>query len=160
MLLCQSALLLIGVLLYGRSGPLAGVVSELGQWLIAGAVVTYMLMIVVTLSLPDLPGRAQLRRAENICAVVFALALGVFSVLGIRYNADLAVPFGSAGALALMFSFFVLARPYLRGSVIVLTRICQQGKPDREATLKRLLRRFRPFLFASSLALLIGALLL
>ena len=160
MLLCQAALLLFGVLLYARGGPLGAWVSDTGQILIAAVVIAYMLMIVVTLSLPDLPGRAHLRQLENIVAVVFALGLGAISVMGLRYGVGDGLPFGSAGALALMFGFFVLARPYLRGGLVVLARIGEQGTPGREATLKRLLRRYRPFVIANALALLVGAFLL
>lgn len=160
MLLCKATLLLIGVLVFARGGPLNARVSDTGQILIAAAVVAYMLLIVVTLWLPELPGRVHLRQAENVCAVMFSLALGLLSVMGIRFGLDSGLPFGSAGALSLMFGFFVLARPYLRGGCVVLLRIGEQGTPGREATLKRLLRRYRPFVIANGVALLVGALLL
>ena len=82
---------------------------------------------------------------------LIALLLGAVFVLGVR-GGD--TRFAAAGALSLCIAFTMAARAYLRGAAVLVTRIGVHGShPGTEATLKRLLRRCRPFIAAAAGAL-------
>ncbi|MEO1594486.1 MAG: hypothetical protein AAFS02_04490 [Pseudomonadota bacterium] len=122
--------------------------------LAAGLIALCVFLAVTTLSFPDLPGRAQLRQLENFGFWLLVPALSAVFVIGARSDVGGAVIYGAAGALALVFGFTMAARPFLRGAVVLVSRIETQGThPGTEATLKRLLRLCRPFVVAGAAAL-------
>ncbi|MEN7342275.1 MAG: hypothetical protein AAAFM81_05000 [Pseudomonadota bacterium] len=122
----------------------------------------YLVLVSLTLTFRDLPGRKQLRRAENYGAMLIAIVLMLIAVVAIRRVPEEALTPAALGALTLsiMFGFFVASRAYLRGALIVGEHIVGHGShPTREATLKRLLRRFRPFVVANSCLLITSVVL-
>ncbi|MFK8053535.1 MAG: hypothetical protein AB8F65_11230 [Woeseiaceae bacterium] len=118
--------------------------------------IAYLMLVVVTVVFPDLPGRAVLRRIENLGGSLIAIALAVLGIVAIRLL-PWAITYKSAvGALflSLMFGFFIASRAYLRGALVVGDHIVKHGShANREATLKRLMRRYRPFVLAGICAL-------
>lgn len=162
-LVCLTLILVAGGLSFQRYDlfplleglPLKGLLAAFG--------LAYLMLVMVTLLIPDLPGRALLRRVENLGATLIAITLALMGMVAIRLL-PWEFTYGTAvGALCLsmLFAFFVASRVYLRGALVVAGHIVSHGShPNREATLKRLMRRYRPFVFASIIGLAIGMLLL
>ena len=124
-------------------------------------IIVFMLLAVTTMAFPDLPGRPFLRRVENGGFWLLVPALTLVFVIGARSELPGGAAYGAAGALALVIAFTMAARPFLRGASLLSTRIVTHGShPDTEATLKRALRRSRPFVVAAAAALVVMGVLL
>lgn len=122
----------------------------------AVAIAICVFIAIATLLFPELPGRNQLRRLENVSFWLLVPALTAVFVIGARSDPSGSAAYGAAGALALVIAFTMAARPFLRGAVVLVARIGAHGThPGREATLKRLLRRCQPFLAAAAAALIV-----
>lgn len=147
-----------------RYGPAMAAAYGLGATPVTVAVVlilVFMLLAVTTVAFPDLPGRPALRRIENGCFWLLVPALTVVFVVGARSELPGGAAYGAAGALALVIAFTMAARPFLRGASLLSNRIVAHGShPDTEATLKRVLRRSRPFVVAAAAALVVTGVLL
>ncbi|MEM7764304.1 MAG: hypothetical protein AAF290_09505 [Pseudomonadota bacterium] len=159
LLVCLTLMLLAGGLSFGdydrfpfmRSIPLKPLLAIFG--------LGYLVLVVITLLFRELPGRRLLRRAENVGAILIAMALAALGVIAVRQISWQLVHNYAVGALllALMFGFFLAGRGYLRGALVVAEHIVGHGThPTREATLKRLMRRFRPFVAGSLCAVLLA----
>lgn len=126
------------------------------RWILAILIVLFLLLVSLIAVLPDFPGRARLGRLETATGAMLVLIVALVEILTIRGGSW---PMADSGAtvvlaLALMLGFMIIARLYLGGAVIVAEHILSHGShPSREATLKRLLRRYRPLLIASAAAL-------
>lgn len=150
----SGVLALTGTLQYGAA--LAGVygLGTTTVTLAAGLIAVCVFIAITTRAFPDLPGRALLRQLENAGFWLLVPALSGVFVIGARNDAGGAVIYGAAGALALVIGFTMAARPFLRGAIVLVSRIESQGThPGTEATLKRLLRLCRPFVVAAAAAL-------
>lgn len=134
-----------------------GVVSIGRVVLIVSLIAGYMALVVTTVVFPELPGRAQFRKFENLLTLLATAGLAVVAIYGLRVG-ELGLPpsvFAAMAAVALSLGMFLLARPYLRGALSMMQRIQAQGSsPGTEATLKRLLRRYRPLIISAVAALL------
>lgn len=156
MLVFSAGLAALGA---ARFGPAMASAYGVGTTTVTVAVVliiVFMLIAVITAAFPDLPGRAALRRIENACFWLLVPALTIAFVVGVRTELSGGAAYSAAGALALVIAFTLAARPFLRGGSILVARIAAQGShPDTEATLKRAVRRSRPFVVAAAAALVV-----
>lgn len=165
MLVCAGGLAALGAARFGASA--AGAIgigtrtATLSVALVVALIIAFVLLAIITAAFPDLPGRPILRRIENAGFWLLVPALTIVFIVGARSGLPGGATYGAAGALALVIAFTLAARPFLRGSGILIARIAAQGShPDTEATLKRTVRRSRPFVVAAAAALVVLGVLL
>lgn len=106
-----------------------------------------------------LPGRRWLRLVENGGILLICIGLASYAVVGIRTadNPAMVWRYASGAALALALGFFLLSRAPARAALVLARQLASHGSQPRfEGTLKRLLRRHRPILVASAVAVLMA----
>ncbi|MEL7311969.1 MAG: hypothetical protein AAFN07_10690 [Pseudomonadota bacterium] len=106
-----------------------------------------------------MPGRRWLRLVENGGVFFMCAALAIYAVVGIRTaeSSEIVWRFASGAALALALGFFLLSRAPARAALLLARQLATHGSQPRfEGTLKRLLRRHRPILIASAVAIVLG----
>lgn len=161
MLVFAAGLAAVGAVHYGPAMAAAYGLGPTPVTVVVVLILVFMLLAIATVAFPDLPGRQVLRRIENGGFWLLVPALTVVFVVGARSGLPGGPAYGAAGALALVIAFTMAARPFLRGASLLANRIVVQGShPDTEATLKRVLRRSRPFVVAAAAALVVLGVLL
>ncbi|MEM9173458.1 MAG: hypothetical protein AAGA84_12220 [Pseudomonadota bacterium] len=161
LLLLQYGLLIVAILLLG---PVKVAKLDLGlsiTLLVFTGINVFL--VFVTWRMPILPGRSALRLTENILIVFWGIGLAVMALIWMLSASGVLLYRWYLALLGLGVSFllFAAARPYLRGAIMVARHVQRHGShARREATMKRLLRRWRPLLVINGVTLMTSGVLL